>query len=76
MGAVLEVYRDKIEIVCLPMSIPDKIEIDITPLTMNQSVHIKDLLLPEGVSAMYDENFAVLGVHAPEAETEPGAEKK
>lgn len=67
-GGLLEVFREELEIKCLPLHIPEVIEIDVTDLDLNQNLHISELSLPEGVKAVYDENFAVVGVVEPEKE--------
>jgi len=73
-GGVLELHRETIEVASLPLSIPDKVVIDITPLDVNESVQVADLQLPEGVSAVYDDNYAILAIVMPEAEAAaPGA---
>lgn len=64
-GGLLDVFRDHIEVVCLPLDIPGKIVIDVSGLQLNQSVHVKDLVMPEGVKAVYDDNYAVVGVFIP-----------
>ncbi|OLN30681.1 LSU ribosomal protein L25p [Desulfovibrio sp. DV] len=68
-GGLLEIYRETIEIVCLPMAIPDKVVIDITDIDINENVHIADVTLPEGVKAVYDKNYAVVGILTAVAET-------
>ncbi|MFU2207528.1 50S ribosomal protein L25/general stress protein Ctc [Solidesulfovibrio sp. C21] len=67
-GGALEVYRESIEVICLPLAIPDKVVIDITDLDVNESVQIADVALPEGVKAVYEDNFSLLAVVTPEAE--------
>ena len=58
-----------VEITCLPSKLPESIEIDITNVALGQSLHLSDLVLPEGVSfahtvdAHHDE--AILSVNAP-----------
>ncbi|EFL52056.1 ribosomal 5S rRNA E-loop binding protein Ctc/L25/TL5 [Solidesulfovibrio fructosivorans JJ]] len=61
-GGALEVYRESIEVVCLPLAIPDRVVIDITNLDVNESVQVADLVLPEGVKAVYEDNFSLLAV--------------
>lgn len=70
-GGTFELYRETIEIICLPLAIPDKIVIDITNLDINENIQIANVALPEGVKAVYDNNYAVLGVVTTVAET-PG----
>ncbi|MGE4423571.1 MAG: 50S ribosomal protein L25 [Pseudodesulfovibrio sp.] len=64
LGGVLEQYRDHIEVVCKPMDIPESIVIDITDMDVLDSVHIEDVAFPEGVTPIFDENYAVLSVTA------------
>ncbi|MHC1788646.1 50S ribosomal protein L25/general stress protein Ctc [Solidesulfovibrio sp.] len=68
-GGTLEIYRETIEIICLPLAIPDKIVIDITNIDINENIQIADVALPEGVKAVYENNYAVLGVITTVAET-------
>lgn len=70
-GGTLEIYRETIEIVCLPLSIPNKVVIDITAIDINENVHIADVILPEGVKAVYESNYAVVGIVAAVAEEAP-----
>ncbi|KHK02858.1 50S ribosomal protein L25/general stress protein Ctc [Desulfovibrio sp. TomC] len=72
-GGLLEIYRETIEIVCLPLAIPDKVVIDITNIDINENIQIADVALPEGVKAVYDSNYAVLGVVTAVAEEAPAA---
>lgn len=74
LGGVLELFRETCEVIGKPLSIPEKIVVDVTALGMNQSVHIADIAFPEGVRPVIEDNFAVAGVVAPAAETpEEGA---
>ena len=69
-GGALEVYRETLEVSCLPLAIPDKVVVDITPLDLNQHIKVADITLPESVKAVYEDNFAILGVLLPSAEEE------
>ena len=68
VGGKLEIYRETLEVVCLPDLIPDKIVIDVAELAMNQHISVKDVALPQGVKAVFDQNYAVVGVINPAAE--------
>jgi len=74
VGGKLELFRENLAVVCLPAAIPDKIVIDVTELDMNQHVSVKDLTLPEGVKAVFDQNFSVVGVVNPAEEEEESAD--
>ncbi|MEW5772577.1 MAG: 50S ribosomal protein L25 [Thermodesulfobacteriota bacterium] len=71
-GGVLELIRDHLEVECLPGDIPDKLTVDVTPLAIGQSIHVADVPMPAGVKAVYDDNYAVVGVIAKVAESEAG----
>ena len=62
------IYRETIEIICLPLAIPDKVVINIANLDLHETVQIADVVLPEGVKAVYDNNYAVLGIITTSAE--------
>ncbi|SMP43201.1 50S ribosomal protein L25/general stress protein Ctc [Desulfonatronum lacustre] len=79
LGGMLEIFRDELEVVGLPMSIPKKIVIDVTALEINHNVHVQDLKLPDNVEFVFEDNFAVVGVVSPSAgdsETEEGEAEK
>ena len=52
-GGVLEVSHE-LEVETLPMSIPDVITVDVSGLNVGDAIHVKDLVLPEGVEALAD----------------------
>ena len=43
LGGMLQIVRREIEVLCLPMAIPDVIEIDVTDLDVGDSVHVQDI---------------------------------
>src|SRR6266481_8807572 len=53
-GGLLEHNLRDLEVECLPGDLPDRIEVDVTSLDINQSIHVKDLKLPPGVEAVMD----------------------
>ncbi|MDD2688592.1 MAG: 50S ribosomal protein L25, partial [Candidatus Omnitrophica bacterium] len=57
----------------LPTNIPKNIEVDVTPLKIGDSIHIKDLILPSGVKVLNDPGAIVLSVAAPMKEEVPVA---
>lgn len=76
LGGRLEQFRDSIEVICKPMNIPESIVIDITDLDLLDSVHIEDIVFPEGVTPVFDENYAVLHIagEQDDEESEEGEE--
>ncbi|MFH1915434.1 MAG: 50S ribosomal protein L25 [Pseudomonadota bacterium] len=75
LGGRLDLFRDTIEVICKPMTIPESIVIDITELDMLDSIHIADIAFPEGVTPLYDENYAVLTIAGKLTDEEEGEGK-
>ncbi|MDR0555279.1 MAG: 50S ribosomal protein L25 [Treponema sp.] len=48
-GGILELPLHEIEVECLPKDLPERINVDISDLKANQSIHVRDLPLGEGV---------------------------
>jgi len=72
-GGVMEVALHEIEVECLPKDLPEIIRIDVSALGLNQSIHVRDLQLPEGVTAKANPDLTVISVAAPRVEAEPVA---
>jgi large subunit ribosomal protein L25 len=51
-GGNLENPLHEIEVECLPKDLPERIEIDISNLKVNQSLHVRDIPLGEGVRVL------------------------
>jgi ribosomal protein L25, Ctc-form len=48
-GGMLETPLHEIEVECLPKDLPERIEIDISGLKVNHSIHVRDIPLAQGV---------------------------
>ena len=65
-GAVLNVVRHELELVCDNNSIPDEIVVDVTGFDVGDSIHISSVTLPQGVaSAITDRDFTIATIVAP-----------
>ena len=76
-GGVVSHRVADVEISCLPKDLPEFIELDLSKMEMNQSKHLSDLPLPEGVSipSISKGDAVVVTIHPPRAEEpEPTAE--
>ena len=76
-GGVVSHRVADVEISCLPKDLPEFIELDLSGMHINESKHLSDLPLPEGVSipAIAKGNATVVSIHPPRAEEpEPTAE--
>lgn len=72
-GGLVEIINRDLEVRCLPGNIPEKIEVDITPLDVGHSFHTKDLKLPEGVEAVTGADQTIVSVVTPREEVEAPA---
>ena len=70
-GGILQPIVREIQVECLPLDIPQYFDVDVSGLDIGDSVHIEDLPMPEGVTAVFDSNFALVTVATPTVEEEP-----
>jgi large subunit ribosomal protein L25 len=61
-GGLLDFAKHVIEVECLPTQIPEHIDVDVTELTINHSIHVVDLIIPEGVKVLEDPKAAVVSI--------------
>jgi large subunit ribosomal protein L25 len=73
-GGMVSHMRNDVEVACLPKDLPEFIEVDLSGLSINESIHLSQLKVPEGVEllALAKEDAAVVAIHSPRAE-EPEA---
>lgn len=72
-GGVLQQSLRVLEIECLPNDLPDFVRVDISKLEIGDSLHVRDLVLPRGVTAKTDSDLTVLAVTEPTVAEEPVA---
>ncbi len=70
LGGLLQQELRQVKVECLPNNIPDAVDYDITELAIGQTIHIGDLVLPEGVSAHDDPAGTIVSIVAPVIESE------
>jgi large subunit ribosomal protein L25 len=66
-GAVLDQPLHKLHVECPLGSIPEAIRIDITNLTVEAPIHVRDLPLPEGVKVLDNPDLMVVHLKMPGA---------
>ena len=64
-GGQLEQVLMELEIKSLPANVPDSIVVNVSGLELDTALHVKDLVLPEGVTPAVDESLIVFHVRAP-----------
>jgi large subunit ribosomal protein L25 len=72
-NGTLEILHHNIDIRCLPDDLPSKIDIDVSHLDVHNSIHLKDIKLPAGVTAVGDADQVVVICAAAHIEKEPVA---
>jgi large subunit ribosomal protein L25 len=70
-GGILEETMHQVHLRLDPASIPDHIDVDVTPLHVGHSIHIRDLVVPEGVTVLDDAGATVCVCTAPKTESTP-----
>ncbi len=69
-GGIVSHMRNEVEVTCLPKDLPEFIEVDISALSLNESIHLSQLKIPVGVTLveLAKEDAAVVAIHSPRAE--------
>jgi large subunit ribosomal protein L25 len=69
-GGIVSHMRNEVEISCLPKDLPEFVEVDISGLSLNESIHLSQLKVPDGVVLveLAKEDAAVVAIHSPRAE--------
>jgi len=74
-GGIVQIMLHELEIQCLPGSIPEFIEVDISKLQIGENILAGDLQLPQGVTMRTDPELVVVTILAPQKDlTEEEAE--
>jgi large subunit ribosomal protein L25 len=73
-GGIVSHMRTQVEVTCLPKELPEFIEVDLSGLSLNESIHLSQLKIADGVQLveLAREDAAVVAIHSPRAE-EPEA---
>jgi len=72
-GGILQPIVREVEVECLPLDIPSAFNVDVSALDIGDSIHVEEIQTPEGVSLVFDSNFAVVTVATPTVEEAPAA---
>lgn len=61
-GGVLEQVTHEIEVECLPSDLPASIEVDVSSLNLNESIHVEQVKAPEGVKFLHAQDMTIATV--------------
>lgn len=67
-GGIEQHIRREFDIRCLPGSLVDFIEVDVTNLAIGDSIHVRDVKLPEGIEVLDPGADTIVSIVAPTAE--------
>ncbi len=79
-GGIVSHQVSQVEVMCLPKDLPEFIEVDVSEMSLGQTLHFSDLKLPEGIELVeltHGRDAPVVSIHSPraeEAEATPAAD--
>jgi len=76
LGGMLQLVRRELEVLCLPIEIPEFIEVDVSDLDIGDSLHVDEIELGENIENPADVNYTVITVLAPALEEEEEEEEE
>ncbi len=75
-GGVLEQIIHDLPVRCIPSKIPQSIDIDVTHLDVNESLHVYDIEFEEGVEVTVEQKRTLCSVAIPKVIEEPEEEEE
>lgn len=76
-GGIISHVTTELDISCLPADLPEFVEVDLSGMDVGHSLHLKDIKLPKGVSAVQhggDENPTIATASIPSGKVEAAGE--
>lgn len=67
-GGQLEQILHSVEIECLPGDLPESIVVDVSGMDLDTTMHVRDMVMPEGIRAVSDPGLAAFQVRLPKVE--------
>ena len=76
LGGILQIIRRELEVECLPLEVPESIEIDISDLDIGDSIHVGKISLEGEIELLEDDNYTVVTMLSPKLEEEEPEEEE
>ncbi len=76
LGGILQAVKHDIAIECLPTAIPEFIEVDVAALEIGDSLHVSDIVFPEGAAPVTEAEETIIVISAPRVEVEEVEEEE
>ncbi|HEY2988972.1 MAG TPA: 50S ribosomal protein L25 [Candidatus Binatia bacterium] len=70
-GGILQPVVREVEVECLPMDIPEFFNVEVSELDIGDSLHVTELSMPEGVTAVSEPDLTLVTVVPPSIEEAP-----
>ena len=67
-GGIVDFVTRELEIECLPVDIPEKVEVDISHLELGKHIRVSEIRLPEKIKVLTDPGLVIAHVVTPRAE--------
>ena len=75
-GGILQHVRRELTISCLPDKVIESLEVDVSGLGIGESLHIRDIVLPDGITTTHEGHLTVAVVNAPTVSESAEAEEE
>jgi len=69
-GGILQHVKREVSVSCLPGNLVDYLEVDVSGLQIGGSIHVKEVLFPEGIRSLEDAETTLAVMNAPAAVVE------
>ena len=73
-SGIISHVMSELDISCLPKDLPEFVSVDLSKLEVGHSIHLADLKLPNGVTAVSQENLTVATASVPAGKVEAEGE--
>jgi len=74
MGGLVNQVLKSLQVECLPVDIPQSVDLDVTAVELGQVLHVSDLSLPDKVKILHQPNEVILSVHLEKVKEEETTE--
>ena len=75
-GGILQHIRRELTVSCLPDKLIDSLDVDMSDLEIGDSLHIRDIELPEGITSTEEGHLTVAIIAAPTVKVEEAEEEE
>ncbi len=77
-GGIVSHLMNEVDVVCLPGDLPEYVEVDVSAMQLNESIHLSEIALPEGVEYTHppegEADHAVVSILMPKVAAEEAEE--